>query len=134
VSVTHRYRDDGAYAVQLFWHDQHGAGNRATLTTTVRNVAPVVSIGGDETVSRGGVLNRIGSFADPGADKWTVTVDYGDGSRPENLEFDDKHRFHLHHKYDRPGTYRVVVTVTDGDGGVGTSAFVVTVRKPWWHW
>jgi autotransporter-associated beta strand protein len=129
VDVTHRYEDDGLYAVQLFWHDQHGAGNRATLTTTVRNAAPLVDAGGNETVKPGGVLNRIGSFIDPGADTWTATVDYGDGSGAQTLTFDRKHQFHLHHRYDRPGTYRVVVTVMDDDGGIGTSVFFVTVRK-----
>jgi hypothetical protein len=39
------------------------------------------------------------------------------------------HDFLLHHKYGRPGTYHVVVTVTDDDGAVGTDAFTVTVKR-----
>jgi hypothetical protein len=33
----------------------------------------------------------------------------------------------LHHKYGHPGTYQVVVTVTDDDGATGSDAFTVTV-------
>jgi hypothetical protein len=126
VSVTHRYRDDGAYTIALSWTDPTGPANQATLPITVTNVAPTVHVGGDASLKAGQTLERKGSFDDPGTDNWTATVDYGDGMGPQPLRLQD-HSFQLHHKYRHAGTYRVVVTVIDDDGGVGTGAFTVTV-------
>src|SRR4030095_11548169 len=50
VQLTHRYDDDDPsgtpqddYTIHLSWHDKAGEGNSGTLTTTVRNVAPVIN-------------------------------------------------------------------------------------------
>jgi hypothetical protein len=125
VQVTHTYVDEGVYTAHLFWHDQHGAGNSTDMQVVVTDVAPTVDAGGDVVLPPGGVLNRTGSFTDPGADTWTVTVDYGDGSGVQALALDDQ-QFRLHHNYQAPGTYQVTVTVRE-DGGVGTATFLVTV-------
>jgi hypothetical protein len=126
VSVTHRYRDEGTYTIALAWTDPTGPANQATLAVTVTEVAPVVHAGGDAALNKGDVLNRTGSFTDPGKDTWTATVDYGDGTGPQRLTLRG-HQFRLHHKYQQPGTFHVVVTVTDDDGAVGSDAFDVTV-------
>src|SRR5262249_47402207 len=123
----HRYRDDGVYTISLSWRDPQGAGNSATLEAVVRNVPPVVTAGPDTRLRAGGVLNRVGSFSDPGADVWTATVDYGDGSATEPLKLDRSGHFRLHHKYRVAGTYEVTVSVADDDRGVGSDTFVVTV-------
>src|SRR5262249_49398004 len=97
------------------------------LPVTVRNVAPVVDAGGDAEVRPGKAFHRTDSFTDPGTDTWTGTVDYGDGSGPQTLKLVGKDKFDLHHTYERAGTYRVVVTVQDEDGGIGPEVFSVTV-------
>jgi len=125
--VSHVYRDNGVYVVHASWHDPQGQGNSADLLVTVNNVAPTVDAGGDELLSAGGVLNRRGSFSDPGSDTWTATVDYGDGSGPQALALDGDDQFRLHHKYREPGTYVVTVTVCDDDGGLSIETFVITV-------
>jgi hypothetical protein len=127
VTLTHSYANNGTYTVHASWHDPHGAGNSADLQVEVSNVPPVVDAGGDAHLHRGEVLNRQGSFSDPGADTWTATVDFGDGSGPQPLQLGPDHRFHLHHKYHDAGSYVVTVTVRDDDGGVGIDQFVVTV-------
>src|SRR5262249_17301743 len=83
--LAHRYRDDGAYTVHVTWFDEHGQGNGGDLGVTVNNVPPRVFAGGPASVAPGGVLVRAGSFADPGRDAWTATVDYGEGSGPQPL-------------------------------------------------
>jgi Ca2+-binding RTX toxin-like protein len=126
VSGSHLYRDEGNYTIALSWTDPTGPANHATLGVTVTEAAPVVQAGGDATLKQDGVLDRAGSFTDPSADTWTATVDYGDGTGPQTLTLHG-HDFHLHHKYQQPGTYQVVVTVTDDDGVTGTAAFTVTL-------
>jgi hypothetical protein len=126
VSVSHRYRDEGTYSIALSWHDPLGPANQATLAVTVTNIAPVVHVGADAAAKEGVLFQRQGWFADPGADTWTATVDYGDGTGPQPLALDG-HQFVLKHQYQAKGTYHVVVTVQDDDGGVGSASFTVSV-------
>jgi hypothetical protein len=126
VSVSHLYRDEGNYTIALSWTDPTGPANHATLGVTVTEAAPVVQAGGDAKLKPDGVLDRTGSFTDPSSDTWTATVDYGDGTGPHTLTLHG-HDFRLHHKYQHPGTYHVVVTITDDDGVTGTAAFNVTL-------
>jgi PKD repeat protein len=67
-----------------------------------------------------------GSFADPGPDSWTATVDYGDGSGAQPLALDGK-SFSLSHTYAAAGSYTVTVTVTDDGGLAGTRTATVVV-------
>jgi uncharacterized delta-60 repeat protein len=128
ISLAHRYADNGTYTVHLEWRDQHDAGNSTDLTVVVTNVAPVVQAGGNAVLHDGKTLVREGSFTDPGADLWTATVDFGDGSGVQPLTLHGDGQFVLKHDYLQTGTYQVTVTVTDDDGGVGTTTFLVTVQ------
>jgi len=130
--LTHRYRDDDpsgtpadVYTVRFAWSDSHGKGGSDSRDVTVRNVAPTVHLGGPAVLRAGDVLDRVVSFADPGTDRWTATVDYGDGSGPQPVSVTPSRRLHLHHRYAAPGAYIVTVTVRDDDGGSGTGTLVV---------
>jgi hypothetical protein len=127
VSVTHLYAENGQYQIDLFWHYPNAAGNTATLSTTVVNVAPVVDAGPDATLLPGVTLKRSFTFTDPGPDTHTATVDYGDGSGVQAVTPDKTGKWSLDHVYVRPGVYHVTVTVTDDDGGIGQDTFIVTV-------
>jgi PKD repeat protein len=100
----------------------------ATLTVTVNNVAPTVAASGDPTIDEGGTFSGSGSFTDPGADTWTATVDYGDGSGVQPLALTDK-TFALSHVYADKGTYTVTITLTDSDGEAGSDTLTVTVNN-----
>lgn len=132
VQLTHRYLDDkptgtkqDEYHIQLDWHDKAGEGSRATLTTTVRNVAPVVHAFPEVQLRSSGLLHQLVSFTDPGRDKWTATVDFGDGGGPQPVDVKGVKQLLLHHRYQQPGTYLVRVAVLDDDGGVGRTSFRV---------
>jgi len=126
---SHAYADNGAYTVTLtVTAVDGGLTNSATTTATIANVAPVVSAIAGASLHEGETYTADGSFTDPGADTWTATVNYGDGSGEQALALSGK-TFQLSHVYPtgQPGPFTVTVTVRDDDAGVGTAVATVTV-------
>ena len=118
---SHSYAQNGEYSLTVTVTDDAGATSSSSATFVVNNVAPSVDAG-PGGVFDGGVFEYSGSFADPGADEWTATVDWGDGSPVEPLTLDGM-TFDLSHTFAGGGPYTLKVTVTDSDGasGVGTA-------------
>jgi uncharacterized delta-60 repeat protein len=123
VSIPHRYHDNGVYTVRLAWRDLHGLGNQGELQVVVENVAPAWSSLRDAAIGPGGVVAQPIFFDDPGADNWTVRVDFGDGI-VEELAVSDR-RLLLRHRYAQPGSYQVRLAVIDDDGDIGTAGLLV---------
>jgi DNA/RNA endonuclease G (NUC1) len=113
-SPTHTYAQDGTYTIRLIVTDPLGLADTATTTATVANVAPVIAPLPDAILLPGETYAASGSFADPGADSWTATVDYGDGSGARPLATSGK-SFALSHTYSTAGTYTLTVRVSDDD-------------------
>jgi hypothetical protein len=107
--------------------DAQSLTDTRTFKINVLNVAPSVAAGPDATVKQGDTLTRTGSFTDPGADTWTATVNYGDGSSVQPLPLNPNKTFSLSHAYPRFGSYRVQTVVTDQNGGSGSGSFQVKV-------
>ena len=99
----------------------------ATFDLVVLNVAPTVVAGTAATISEGSQFLGGGFFTDPGADDWTATVDYGDGSDDQQLALGAGKTFVLSHVYADDGRYAVRVKVVDEEGAVSSSRFDVTV-------
>jgi len=128
-ALGHTYADNGSYTVTVAVTDDDGGSHNDTLLVTVNNVAPVVSAGADQAVDEGSAFAGGGSFTDPGADTWTATVDYGDGSGAQPLTLNPDKTFALGHTYADNGTYTVTVSVTDDDGGSHADTLTVTVAN-----
>lgn len=62
-------------------------------------------------------------FTDPDSSSWTATVDYGDGSGPQNFDVNSG----LGHTYTTAGSYTVTVAITDNQGQTGTRTTTVLV-------
>jgi hypothetical protein len=110
--------------------DSDGAASQTTFDLVVTNVAPDFEAGTNETLLPpvAGAFSRSLSFTDPGADFWSGTVNFGDGSGNQDLRVDQASKwFDLNHVYAADGTYSVSVTVRDDDGGSLTDSFAVTV-------
>lgn len=116
----------GTYTATLTVADAAGLTAARPLTITVDNVAPTVTAGGPATLAEGGTLDRTGSFADPGADVWTATVDYGDGSGVQPLALRPDRTFTLSHRYLDNGAFTATVSVSDGIDA-RSAGFPVTV-------
>ncbi len=125
VSVSHTYAQNGTYTVTLRATDTRGLYNEVTTTTTVNNVAPSIGAFAGATLLPGETYTASGSFTDPGADTWTGSVNYGDGSGPAPLGLLGK-SFSLSHTYESAGSYSVVVQITD-DQTTSSRGATVTV-------
>jgi hypothetical protein len=124
-TLRHRYRDDGQYVARFEWLDQHSAGNSRSFTITVNNVAPHVAVRSFRSTLTD-LYFALGTFADPGRDRLTATVDYGDGAGAQSLVL-GRGAFWLWHRFRTPGDYTVRVDVRDEDGGVTTLERLFTV-------
>ena len=106
----------------------NGAG---TAAVTVVNVAPTFEAGPDETLqpSVAGAFSRTRPFTDPGADAWSGTVNYGDGTGDQPLLANQAAKTFdlLLHTYTEDGTFTVTVNLTDGESASVSDTFDVTV-------
>lgn len=125
----------GSYTVTVSVTDGEGLTGSDAFVLTVTNVAPSVHAGSDAQVGFGATFTGSGSFADPGtSERYSATVDYGDGSGSLPLALASDRTFALSHSYAGAGVYAVTVTVTDGNGGSGSDGLSVVVRDDTLTW
>ncbi|MCB1742396.1 MAG: PASTA domain-containing protein [Gammaproteobacteria bacterium] len=127
---SHRYLDDGDFVARIALEDGAGGRDDEALPVTIRNVAPTVFAGSAVNLTRDRSFERDGFFTDPGADSWTATVDYGDGSPLQTLILNADKTFSLQHTYTTVGVFDVVVRVNDDDGDEGVASFAARVAPP----
>ncbi len=131
---SHTYAKWGSYAATVTVEDVDNPDRTNTwaATASIYDVAPTVTLGNAVTLLVGDTYTSSGSFADPGDNTWTATVDYGDGTGPQPLALNPDKTFTLSHAYPlTEGTYTVSVTVTDDFGMsnlAGTQTTVSFVR------
>ncbi|MFX1416383.1 MAG: OmpL47-type beta-barrel domain-containing protein, partial [Promethearchaeota archaeon] len=122
LTLTHTYGDSRVYVVTLTVSGTSYSGVDH-MQVTVQNLAPTVDAGPDITADEGTSLIFAGDFNDPGwLDTHTIQWDFGDGSTAGGSLTPP-------HTYADDGTYCVLLTVTDDDGGVGTDSLVVMVQN-----
>jgi PKD repeat protein len=126
-SVTHTYAQDGIYTVTVTVTDNDGLTDNIAALAAVANVAPVIAPFAGATLLPAETYTASGSFTDPGADPWTATVDYGDGSGPTPLALSGR-SFTLAHVYSTAGVFTVTVSVSD-DHVTTTATQTVTVTS-----
>lgn len=127
-TATHVYAQDGTFSARLTITDNDGLTDSVVVPVTVVNVVPVVSAVPDGGVNVGEAYTVSGTFTDPGADAWTVTVDWGDGSAPNTLAVTSR-SFSLSHTYATADLYTVTVTVADDDSTTSRTHSVTVVQQ-----
>ncbi len=153
VTASHRFADDGRFPVSV---TVSGAaiGDLTTVlpSVVVTNVAPTLSVVGNQTVTLGNRLSlvNLGSISDPGfvniaatprtAETFSYIVDWGDGTIVDGTATIDRvgnasglatlASFDAGHTYTTAGNKTVTVSVTDDDGGRASRTFQVSVTAP----
>jgi hypothetical protein len=125
--LNHTYPDNGSFTVTVDVKDDDATSTK-TVVQSVINVAPTVDAGADQTFTSGQTFNFAGSFTDPGVNDspWSWKIDWGAGT-PTTGSTNTRGAITASNKVCAAGTYNVVLTVTDKDGGKGTDAAKVTV-------
>ena len=132
-SASHTYLDSGTYGVTVSVTDNGGLSVAGGTTVTATNVSPSLSslVFTPVSVTDHQNVTVNGTFSDPGTlDTYTVSYAWGDGSTSPDTLAAGVRSFSASHSYLTPGTYDVVVTITDKDGGVGSQdAFLVVTAR-----
>lgn len=121
----HTFADNGVYSGLITATDVTGLTTTATFSVTVTNVAPAVSAGPDKQSDWGVAVAFHANGSDQGpADNGSLlyTWDFNDSFDPIGAAGQD-----AGHVFSQPGTYNVVVTVKDKDGGSSTDTVQVTI-------
>lgn len=149
---SHAYADDGVYTVTVTVTDDDGGEDQQTFAVTVTNVAPTLTVAANQTVNEGAMLivTDIGVLTDPGfanpsnpgterQETFTYRINWGDGTADSTgLATIDRvgsngtltsASFDGSHTYADNGTYAVMVTVTDDNGGTANQSLQVTVSN-----
>ncbi len=129
VKVSHAFSQPGTYPVRLTVKDDSNSScAEAEAVSRIHvNAPPQVSLGGDREAFAGGAHDQLlfdaSGSADPDGAGLEYTWDLGDGTSRSGEK--------LRHAYDKPGVYKVKLTVRDGTGlscGQTVGGMTVTVR------
>ena len=126
---THAYVQAGTFVASLLVADDNGGV--AAVSTNVVVTAPPRPAGTSPVASAGGPYEgRVGlavtldgrDSSDPGEDHLQFAWTFGDGSVGVGRT--------LAHTYAKPGTYQVMLLVTDGKGGTATAVTTSRIDSP----
>jgi len=118
----------GAYEITVQAHDSKEGTDTQTWSITVGDTAPlnrspVAHAGGPYAGAVNQEIEFDGSGShDPDGDDLTYLWDFGDGAIGNGRS--------PIHGYQEPGTYPVVLTVNDGNGGSSTDTTTATIHHP----
>lgn len=90
---------------------------------------PAVYLVGPSMIDEGGTFTGTVLFADPDADTWTVSLDFGDGASLEEYTITQQ-SVPFTHTYADDGDYTVTATVEAGGGGAATLGVTVNNVAP----
>ncbi len=132
-TVAKTFADNGSYTARLTVIDRFGWESTASQAVTVSNADPLATLapvaGTTVAINTGWSVQL--RFTDAGVrdGPWRVRFDWGDGTNFSSVLTAPPATTPLQRGkiWTAPGTYNVVVTVTDKDGGVATRQVAVTV-------
>ena len=109
--------------------DDDGGSDSDSIAVTVANVAPQITSASFNASSVSCAANTVTltvAFTDPGADTWSATIDWGDGTPAQSVASTTS-PISTTHTYALAGVYTATVTVADDEGGSDSATASVTV-------
>jgi PKD repeat protein len=125
--LSHTYADNGSYTITVSVKDDDETGTNTRIVTVV-NALPIVSAGADQTFTSGQTFTLAGTFSDDGVNDspWNWSIDWGVGPATTGVKT-SQGAIGASRRVCAAGTFNVLLTVTDKDGGVGSDAAQFTV-------
>ena len=124
-------RGPATFSITVFAFDTSLQSAKQTFTLTVNDVAPILAPIARQTAGVNSPFQFTGGFTDPGRqDTWAGIANYGDGTPQSPVTVNPNQTFQLSHSYSLPGTYTVVVAITDNGNLTGYRSFLVQVIEP----
>jgi RHS repeat-associated protein len=120
--VSHTFVNNGTYTVAVTAIDKDGGTTVKTVRVTVDNVAPtIIDIVKPTTINEGQLVAFSASATDPGI-KDTLTYRWNFGDNTSSVLGQS-----VTHSFADNGSYKVLLTVTDKNGGTTSQDFMVVV-------
>jgi hypothetical protein len=124
-----RWNDDALHSLSLVEGKEFEVISTSGVPGTLPAPIPKLALGKTVSMRARTTMSRWCRFSDAGGHGWSATVNYGDGTGTKRLGLARGGRFHLLHRYAKPGTYRITVKIRNAEGGVGTARLKVVVKR-----
>jgi outer membrane protein assembly factor BamB len=144
-SFGHTYGDDAVYSVSLTISDDDGGYVVYTTAATIQNTAPIIEPFDPIVSDEGSPFMIITSTLDYGSDDLTFTWDFEFGPTITNIYYNNGIdedpdpspegvfpfivEDMVEHTYGDNGIYKIVLTVTDDDGGIASFTTNIIVNN-----
>jgi len=127
IQLQHVYSKYGTYKVQMKIVDVDGDSCENSFQVKVANVPPTVQLEPIADIYTGNSCTVSGRITDPGADTWTVGIDFRDYSTPCKVSVNSDKTFSVKHTYILSGIFDIEAVVRDDGGGFGRASQKVQV-------
>jgi PKD repeat protein len=132
VAGTHTYAEEGSHTISVTITDTDNTPNAATVSTPVKVNDAALHAKGVNASSKSPFNGKIATFTDDDpagtVSDYTASINWGDKSTSSGT-IASGFKVNASHKYNKAGTYKVIVTIKDAGGSTTTATSTVTITN-----